>query len=168
MQIEIRNARPEDREEIIKLLSYYYLDAEGVDKNLKDFIVAIIDDPQSLDDKKQNKKIIGCACLDIQSNSLIELRSIAVHPTYRKRRIGSKMVDKLLKRALLYAEENNKSAEVYVRTTAPGFFKKKSFSILPREKKPHLWEDCTECDKFDYCLQQIMVLPLHDPTCKEK
>jgi len=168
MQTEIRSARPGDREDIKKLLSIYYLDVEGVDKNLKDFIVAIIDDPQSPDDKKQKRKIIGCACLDIQSNSLIELRSIAVHPTYRKRRIGSKMVDELLKRALLYAEENSKSAEVYVRTTAPGFFKKKSFSSLPREKKPHLWEDCAQCNKSDYCLQQIMVLPLHDPTSQEK
>ncbi len=137
MEIEIRKATTEDVQDIKKLLSYYILDTENVEKNLPEFIIAV-----------SGGKVVGCACLDI--GNILELRSIAVLPSYRKRGIGSKLVEAILGRAA------GLKSTVYLRTTSPGFFEKKGFKRLENEEKKILWEDCAGCDKFDICRQAVM------------
>ncbi|KCZ72375.1 acetyltransferase, N-acetylglutamate synthase [Candidatus Methanoperedens nitroreducens] len=137
MDIEIRGATPYDIKDIKKLLSFYYLDTESVEKNLPEFIVAVLD-----------KRIAGCACLDI--GDVVELRSIAVLPGYRNKGIGSRLVDSILNRAA------DLTGTVYLRTTSPGFFEKKGFHRLVNEEKKVTWKDCSECDKFNICKQIIM------------
>ena len=84
MDIDIRKATQADLKDIKTILSFYYLDTENVEINLPEFIVAQI-----------NNKIIGCACLDL--GDVVELRSIAILPSYRNRGVGSKLVDAILK-----------------------------------------------------------------------
>lgn len=137
MDIEIRKAIQADVGDIKTLLSYYYLDTEKVEKNLPEFIVAVLDN-----------KTVGCACLDV--GEIVELRSIAVLPAYRNRGIGGRLVDAILKRAAKLADT------VYLRTTSPGFFEKKGFQKLPDEEKKIVWSECAQCDKFDVCRQTLM------------
>lgn len=135
----IRKATKEDLKDIKTILSFYYLDTEKVEKNLPEFIIAEID-----------KKILGCACLDL--GDVVELRSIAVLPSYRNKGIGSKLVDAILNRA------EGLTDTVYLRTTSPVFFEKKGFIRLPNSEKKIIWKECEKCDKYDNCRQVLMRL----------
>jgi amino-acid N-acetyltransferase len=137
MDIDIRKAIQADLKDIKTILSFYYLDTENVEKNLSEFIVA-----------QTNNKILGCACLDL--GDVVELRSIAILPSYRKRGVGSKLVDAILKRA------QDLTDTVYLRTTSPVFFEKKGFERLQNREKKIIWKDCVQCDKYDICRQTVM------------
>ena len=137
MDIDIRKATQADLKDIKTILSFYYLDTENVEKNLPEFIVA-----------QTNNKIIGCACLDL--GDVVELRSIAILPSYRNKGVGSKLVDAILKRA------EDLTDTVYLRTTSPVFFEKKGFTKLQNSEKKTIWKDCTQCDKYDICRQTVM------------
>jgi amino-acid N-acetyltransferase len=137
MDIEIRKATQADIKDLKTLLSFYYLDTEKVEKNLPEFIVAVLD-----------KKTVGCACLDI--GDVVELRSIAVLPSHRNKSIGSRLVDAILCCAA------GLTGTVYLRTTSPAFFEKKGFLRLPNEEKKAVWDECAQCEKYDICLQTVM------------
>ncbi len=141
MDVKIRKATPSDLKDIKKILSFYYLDTESVEKNLPEFIVAV-----------RNGTIVGCACLDI--SDVVELRSIAVLPNYRNKGIGSKLVDFVLTRAA------ELTGTIYLRTTSPVFFEKKGFRRLKDDEKKAIWKDCAECDRFDICKQTLMKLDI--------
>jgi len=102
--------------DIKTILSFYYLDTENVEKNLPEFIVA-----------QTNNKIVGCACLDV--GDIVELRSIAILPSYRNKGLGAKLVDNILKRA------QDLTDAVYLRTNSPVFFEKKGFKRLQNSEK---------------------------------
>lgn len=141
MNIKIRKATSSDLKDIKKILSFYCLDTENVEKNLPEFIVAVRDE-----------KIVGCACLDI--SDVVELRSIAILPNYRNKGIGSKLVDSILTRAA------ELTGTIYLRTTSPVFFEKKGFRRLKYDEKKAIWKDCAECDRFDICKQTLMRLDI--------
>ena len=141
MNINIRKATPIDVKEIKRILSFYTLDTEKVEKNLPEFIVAVLEE-----------KIVGCACLDV--GDTVELRSIAVLPNYRNKGIGSKLVDAILTRA------GDLSDTVYLRTTSPFFFEKKGFHSVQNEEKKIVWNECAVFDKFDICRQTMMRINL--------
>ncbi len=137
MDIDIRKATQADLKDIKTILSFYYLDTENVEKNLPEFIVA-----------QTSNKIIGCACLDL--GDVVELRSIAILPSYRNKGVGSKLVDVILKRA------QDLTDIVYLRTASPVFFEKKGFTKLQNSEKKVIWKDCAQCDKYDICRQTAM------------
>jgi amino-acid N-acetyltransferase len=138
MDIDIRKATSSDIRDIKKLLSFYCLDTEKVERNLPEFIVAVKDEIT-----------VGCACLDV--SDIVELRSIAILPSYRNKGIGSKLVNVVLNRA---AEITDK---VYLRTTSPVFFEKKGAHRLENDEKKLIWKECDECDKIDICKQVLMI-----------
>jgi len=137
MDVDIRKATQADLKDIKKILSFYYLDTENVETNLPEFIIAHI-----------HNKIVGCACLDV--GDVVELRLIAVLPSYRNKKVGSKLADAVLKRA------EELTDIIYLRTTSPVFFEKKGFKRLPIDQKKVLWKDCSQCDKYDICRQTAM------------
>lgn len=141
MDITIRKAAHSDIKDIKTLLSFYYLDTEKVEKNLPEFIVATLDN-----------KVIGCACLDIEE--VVELRSIAVLPSYRNKGIGSRLMDEILTRA------SKITNVVYLRTTSPAFFKKKGFQRLKNEEKKVIWKECAQCERYEICAQTLMKLEI--------
>jgi amino-acid N-acetyltransferase len=141
MDFEVRKATPSDIKDIKKLLSFYCLDTEKVEKNLLEFIIAVKDGIT-----------VGCACLDV--DKIIELRSIAVLPSYRNRGIGSALIDVLLKHAAELKDT------VHLRTTSPVFFEKKGAHGLVNKEKKVIWKECDECDKFNICKQVLMMFDL--------
>ncbi len=146
MKLEIRKAAVQDIRDIKKILSFYCLDTEKVEKNLTEFIIAVLD-----------RKILGCACLDIEN--IVELRSIAVLPNYRNKGLGSKLLGAILNRAI------NLTDTVYIRTTSPAFFEKKGFQKLQNDEKKEIWKECNECDKFEICRQTVMKITLPVQNC---
>ncbi len=141
MDIDIRKATQADLKDIKTILSFYYLETENVEKNLPEFIIA-----------QMNNKIVGCACLDL--GNVVELRSIAVLPSYRNKGVGSKLIRAILKHA------QGLTDIVYLRTTSPIFFEKKGFKRLQNNEKKVIWKDCMQCDKYDICRQKMMKITL--------
>ncbi|MDO9518523.1 MAG: GNAT family N-acetyltransferase [Methanosarcinaceae archaeon] len=139
--IIIRKAENDDIEAIEILLSTYFLDMDGVD--IEDFIVA-----------ESGGRVFGCGAVIDQKYP--ELHSIAVHPNHRSRGIGSLLVEHIV------ANTPDEWEYIYVRTTAPDFFKKVGFMELQDSEKIKLWDDCAECDKFEGCRQSAMRLCLKE------
>jgi amino-acid N-acetyltransferase len=137
MDPDIRKATQRDIKDIKKILSFYCLDTENVEKNLPEFLVAV-----------SGENIAGCACLD--AGDIIELRSIAVMPAHRNKGIGSRLIDAILERAAGMTDK------VYLRTTSPVFFEEKGAKRPGNEEKKIIWKECDECDKFGICKQVLM------------
>jgi len=138
--IFIRKAERSDLPAIQRLLSTYFLDMEELKP--EDFILA-----------EEEGKVLGCAALIRSSSSekdLLEIHSIAVHPNFREKGIGSRLVNQLILTSL------GKDTELYVRTTAPGFFEKIGFVRIPDSEKLRLWEDCARCEHFESCTQHAL------------
>jgi amino-acid N-acetyltransferase len=139
-EILIRRARKSDLLAIQKLLSTYFLDMEELEP--EDFVLAEVDG-----------KITGCAALiksEFQSNNFLEIHSIAVHPNFRGKGIGTRLIKHLL------TNIDDHPYDLYVRTTVPGFFEKLGFTKIENSEKLFLWEDCKNCEYFEKCTQYAM------------
>lgn len=137
--INIRPASKKDEEVIAILLSTYFLDRDGV--ALDDFIVAEV-----------QGRVVGAACF--VHRLCPELHTIAVHTNYRCMGIGSNMVE--------YIVEHMPAAwkQLYVRTTAPAFFRKLGFMELAGALRTQLWDDCRHCERIEGCAQHVLCLGL--------
>lgn len=145
-EILIRKAEKRDLLSIQKLLSTYFLDME--DLGPEEFILA-----------EKEGKVIGCAALvrsTYGEKSFLELHSIAVHPNYRGKGVGIRIMNYLINTPECPNKSDSPAYELYVRTTAPGFFEKLGFIRLPNTEKLFLWEDCKNCEHFEKCAQHAM------------
>jgi amino-acid N-acetyltransferase len=137
--VHTRLATVQDMHDIECIASTYFLDIEGL--GYSDFIVATLEN-----------KIIGIA--SFKQNECPELHTIAVHPNYRGKGIGALLVKEL---GPTLCKDHER---IFVRTTAPKFFKKVGFVTLGNEMKKELWNDCVACDRFNNCKQAVMCLEL--------
>jgi amino-acid N-acetyltransferase len=144
--ISIRKAEKKDLLSIQKLLSTYFLDMEDLEP--EDFVLA-----------EMEGKVIGCAALvwgTSGEKSFLELHSIAVHPNFRGKGVGTRLMDYLMNTLEDQDKPDSPVCEIYVRTTAPGFFEKLGFTGLQDAEKLLLWEDCKSCEHFENCTQHAM------------
>jgi amino-acid N-acetyltransferase len=140
MEIFIRKATKSDLLAIQKLLSTYFLDLEELEP--EDFILAEVEG-----------KIRGCAALiksESKGENFLEIHSIAVHPNFRSKGIGTRLIKHILKAI------NDQACNLYVRTTAPRFFEKMNFIRIGDSDKLFFWEDCRNCEHFEKCTQYAM------------
>ncbi len=139
-EICIRKAEKSDLPAIQRLLSTYFLDIEEL--KAEDFMLA-----------EGEGKVLGCAAL-IRSGTLEkefqEIHSIAVHPNFRGKGIGGRLINQLISTSL------GQDTELYVRTTAPGFFGNMGFERIPDSEKLSLWEDCASCEHVERCTQHAL------------
>lgn len=82
------------------------------------FLVATIDD-----------RIVGCCALQVYSKRLAEVRSLAVHPDFTKRRIASQLVELCKRRARARGVK-----ELFAVTSQTSFFGRAGFTTFRREK----------------------------------
>lgn len=139
-EIRIRKAKKSDLLDIQKLLSTYFLDIEELGP--EDFVLAEIDG-----------QIRGCAALiksEFKGKKFLEIHSIAVHPNFRGKGIGTCLVNYLL------ASVEEQYCDLYVRTTTPIFFEKLNFKKIEDSDKLSLWKDCENCEHFEKCMQYAM------------
>ncbi len=129
----IRKASPAERTGVLRLLSQYFLDTEGVES--REYLVAVV-----------GGKLVGCASLG--QGEFLEVWDIVVHPSYRGRGIGT---------ALLKALLESVEGEVFLRTTSPGFFARSGFKPISEAEKRRVWKDCACCDMV--CRQTGMKKP---------
>lgn len=123
--MEFRKARFSDVEQIHKLVNDYA--AEGLMlararnvlyETLREFILA-----------EDDGKIVGVGALHLIWDSLAEVRTMAVAPTYKGQGVGRQIVEQLL-------EEGRESlgivTQIFALTYQPGFFAKLGFHEVPK------------------------------------
>ncbi len=111
-------------------------------ENVRDFVVA-----------EHRGRIIGCGALHLYGPHLAEVRSIAVHPDFRRRGAGLKIV-----RALLREAERHDVSRVCLFTRIPEFFVRAGFVVSQREELPDkIFKDCLACPRLHCCDEVAMV-----------
>jgi len=102
------------------------------------------------------RQIVGCAELAPLSPHVAEVRSLAVNPKARGKKLGVMIVDELRRRA-----HRDGFEKLCAFTHAPRYFSQMGFSIVP-----HSWllekvfTDCVKCPQFRQCGQYGMEVPL--------
>ncbi|UCE11071.1 MAG: GNAT family N-acetyltransferase [Candidatus Thorarchaeota archaeon] len=127
-------AEVEDLEAVLKLLQLVGLPTEDVETHFENFMIW---------QDSETMKILGCVGLEIYDDGML-MRSVAVHPSSRGRRIGKKLVDASLMKAKALG-----ATSVYLLTdTAENYFKRLGFSLVAREDVPNGVKESIEFTKL--------------------
>jgi amino-acid N-acetyltransferase len=146
----IRKATLKDVKAIHTLLQIYGNKGELLPRplskiydHLRDFFVYAEDD----------NKVAGCCALQFCWEGLAEIRSLAVHPDYTGKKIGSMLAETAIAEA-----QSFEIKEIFTLTYRPGFFKKFGFAQIERAELPlKIWSDCILCVKFPDCDEIAMM-----------
>jgi amino-acid N-acetyltransferase len=112
--------------------------------HLRDFTVCVDDD---------SGKMIGCCALQFCWEDLAEIRSLAVHPDYTGRGVGTLLLESSVEEAVRY-----QIRRLFTLTYRPGFFKQFGFIRIDRSELPlKIWGDCLLCVKFPDCDEIAMM-----------
>ena len=102
---------------------------------------------------EENDNILGCCALQFCWDDLAEIRSLAVHPNYLRKKIGSKLVEAMLLEAKSFGIK-----KVFALTYRQEFFEKFGFRQIEKSKLPlKIWADCIMCVKFPDCDETAMM-----------
>ena len=96
----------------------------------------------------QTNKLVGVGALHIYSQTLAEIRSLAVSPKYQKQGLGKQIV--------LALENEAKElgiSQLLTLTYQKEFFENLEFIEIPKEQVPEhkVWSDCIKCKHFPNC-----------------
>ena len=102
-------------------------------------------------------QIVGCGGLDVYTSESAEIYGLATAPDGSPPGTGKAIVQALIARA-----REQKIAEVFALTLAPGFFTKMGFKTVRHSDLPlKVWKDCVACPKYGNCDEIAMVLELN-------
>lgn len=143
MTVLIRAATTADVPTIHTLLRDYADDGrllsrsiDEISERLRGFVVA-----------ENNGEVRGCGSLEIFSQELGEVRSLAVHPDHHGHGLGQKMVEEIENMA-----QEVGLTRMIALTYVPGFFRKLGYQIVAMESLPEkVFGVCVTCPKFDHC-----------------
>jgi len=135
-----------------KIVEYYADNKEmlhrslnSIYENIQEYIVA-----------EEDGKVIACGALHVAWEDLAEVKALAVAPEYRRKKLGTKIVEKL--------QENAKELgvkKVFSLSFKPDFFIKLGYKVIPKESLPHkIWSECINCHLFPDCGEVPLLLPL--------
>jgi amino-acid N-acetyltransferase len=114
---------------------------QDVCTNIRNFHVAL-----------QDNIVIGCSSLYIYSDTLAEIRSLAVDTSMKDQGIGKALLSKMLTEA-----GRLKVKKVFALTMIPDYFLKYGFKQVNRSTLPEkIWNDCIKCP----CLHQCKEIPV--------
>ena len=145
VEIDIVGARVEDLDGIKQLLLTSQLPTAGVDDHWKTFVVA-----------RDGTTMIGCGGSETYPAAAL-IRSIAVHPDYRRTGIGRRIVRQLIDRLSARGIR-----EFYLlTTTAEDYFRKRGFKTIDRDEvHPQLLasrEFQDACPDTATCMRLVML-----------
>lgn len=99
-------------------------------------------------------KIVACGSLHGLWEETAEIRSLAVHPKFRRQGLGSKIVRYLVEDAKQIGFE-----QIIALTLIEEFFKKLGFKPKKKEELPSkIWDECSNCPKYFQCDEIGLVL----------
>ena len=118
--IEIEQAEPRDTHELTSLLEYYNLSTAGLDAHLSTTLVA-----------RDDQHVVGSATLEVYGTAAL-LRSVAVAPHLRGRRLG----ERLTLAALDLARERGVEFVYLFAGAASNYFQRFGLTPISREELP--------------------------------
>ncbi len=104
----------------------------------------------------EDQRVIGAGALHVLWEDLAEIRSIAVHPKFHRRGLGSKIVDALIEESRALGIRR-----LFTFTLAVEFFQSFGFLEYPRNDIPPIvWVECSKCSKYYNCDETGMILQI--------
>jgi amino-acid N-acetyltransferase len=101
-------------------------------------------------------RLVGSGALQLVSETLAEIRSLAVDPAWRGAGLGSRLVRALLDDARQLGVER-----VFCLTRRADFFARHGFAVAPIARYPDkIWNDCRICPRREACDEIAMELEL--------
>jgi len=147
----IRKANLQDVNAIHSLLQLYAVKGELLPRPLSALYDHVRSFSVSVDQRKN--LIVGCCALQFCWEDLAEIRSLAVHPDYQGKNIGSELTKTVLSEAKTF-----ETRKVFTLTYRPKFFRKFGFVQIDRSDLPiKIWGDCITCVKFPDCDEIAMM-----------
>jgi amino-acid N-acetyltransferase len=124
--LKIEGAKGSDHAAVVVLLQYVDLPPDGIELNMENFL--IIRNPEAV---AGPEFLVGSVGLEVYGESAL-LRSLAVHPDFQGRGLGTRLVN----RAIRVAKEKGITRLFLLTDTAEDYFKKKGFVIVTRDQVP--------------------------------
>lgn len=119
--------------------------AENIRASLPNWLLAEVDG-----------RVVGIGSLLTMSPTLVEVRSLAVLPSYRRYGVGA-----LIVRGLVEQAQARGIPTVFALTRAVSFFERLGFSVSDRARFPEkVWKDCVVCPLQHACDETAVVLEL--------
>ena len=102
----------------------------------------------------EDEELVGFAALHIHTAYLAEVRSLIIKEECRGRKIGEKLVEKLLEEARMLGLQ-----KVLALTYKQSFFERLGFVEIPKESLPEhkIWADCIKCKHFPICNEVSLI-----------
>ena len=120
--------------------------ADEIRASLDSWVVAVAQD-----------RVIGIGSLLLMNPDLVEVRSLAVDPDFRKYGIGAEIVNELVAQAKLRGIKT-----IFALTRAVKFFTNLGFTITDKERFPEkVWRDCVKCPLLTCCDETAVVIEEH-------
>ena len=146
--LTLRKARVSDMGESLALINSYASSnlmlprgPEYFYENLRDFVVV------EVVGERAEPKIVACGSLHVLWKDIAEIRSLATHPQFWRRGLGSKIVRYLIEEARQMGIK-----KVFAFTLEEEFFEKLGFKPKPKEEFPSkVWSECMQCPKYFQC-----------------
>jgi amino-acid N-acetyltransferase len=99
-------------------------------------------------------QVVGIGSLLEMGPALVEVRSLAVLPAYRRYGVGGEIVKALVAEAQLRGYPT-----VFALTRAVGVFERMGFVVTEHERFPeNVWRDCVLCPLIDRCDETAVVI----------
>lgn len=119
-------------------------------------------DADALDQGGAIHKIAGCGSLVPLTDTLVEIRSLAIHEDYQGQGVGSMLVTTLVKMA-----REQEYEQICALTLRSNFFENLGFAVVDRWAiSPKVWQACIYCPKFHHCDEVAVLMQLVDKPVK--
>ncbi len=157
MPTMIRPAEEADVSLIVELVNRYAgqdimlpRTEESVRNTLEDWLVVVEEEPTAA------APILACGALVPLTNTLAEVRSLAVHESQQGKGLGGYLVLELVQMARMRGFE-----QVCALTLRENFFVRLGFEVVDRWSiSPKVWQACIFCRKFHRCDEVAVLMNL--------
>jgi len=164
MAIIIRPAQLEDVEEITELVNRFAQQnlmlprkIDTVRQTLGDWLVALEYEPGM-----ESLPVVGCGALVPLTDTLVELRSLAVDDSQHGKGVGSQLVLELVNLA-----KERGYRQICALTLRENFFVRLGFELVDRWSiSPKVWQACIYCPKFHRCDEVAVLMNLVEQPAK--
>jgi amino-acid N-acetyltransferase len=159
MTVILRPAQPEDVPHILRMVNRFAEQnimlprSEGEIRHaLENWVVAAhTDEPPP-----GEPQLVACGALVALTDTLVEVRSLAVDESQQGKGLGSVIVERLLELA-----REQGYAQVCALTLRENFFLRLGFELVDRwAVSPKVWQACIYCPKFHRCDEVAVLMTL--------
>jgi amino-acid N-acetyltransferase len=161
MPITIRPAYEQDIPAIVAMVNRFAArdimlprSEASIRQTLADWLVAAEIGGEAVSDEAG--KVAGCGALVPLTETLVEIRSLAVHEDYQGQGVGGQLV-----LALVEIARDQGYEQVCALTLREQFFTRLGFEVVDRWSiSPKVWQACIYCPKFHRCDEVAVLMPL--------